>query len=67
MKNNAQQLRFRWARRANNETEVERNRTYSDLLWIYRQEIGDLAINFRSFTFLGSQALKSHFRFDYPI
>ncbi len=31
----AQQLRFRWARRANNETYVERNRIQSRLLWVY--------------------------------
>ena len=28
-KTNAQQLEFRWARRANNETRVERNRSTS--------------------------------------
>ena len=34
--NLAQQLEFRWARRANNEIPVERNRLHVRQLWSYR-------------------------------
>jgi hypothetical protein len=37
IKNHSQQLGFRWACKANNETRVERNRFHSTPLWIFRQ------------------------------